>query len=276
MRTGYIGLGNMGKPIASNVLKAGFDLMVYDIRQEPMRELAALGARVAESPGEVGEHAEVVELSVVDDAQVEDVLLGDDGVLASAKPGSVIAIHSTIHPRTPRKIADIAQPRGVGVVDAALSGGAVGARAGTLCYMVGGDKADVDKCRPVFETSAAQIIHVGGVGMGAATKLAQQVIICLNRLAAHEGMRLAEKAGVDLDALQEVIRVTTASNHFAEHWAENRRLQGTESTDPAGMAHLFWKGLCPALELGHELGLSMPATALVQQLFPRVLGLEDS
>jgi 2-hydroxy-3-oxopropionate reductase len=275
MKTGYIGLGNMGKPISANVLKAGFDLMVYDIRDEPMRQLAALGAKTARSPREVAEHAEVIELSVVDDAQVADVITGENGVLAGARPGSVIAIHSTIHPTTPRKMADAAQKFQVGVVDAALSGGSTGARAATLCYMVGGEKEHVDKCWPVFQSCGKDIIHVGGVGMGAATKLAQQVIICLNRLAAHEGMRLAEKAGVDIPALQEVIRTTTARNHFAEHWEENRRIGGTDSTDAAGMAHLFWKGLIPALELGHELGLSMPATALVQQLFPKVLGLEE-
>jgi 3-hydroxyisobutyrate dehydrogenase-like beta-hydroxyacid dehydrogenase len=275
MKTGYIGLGNMGKPISSNVLKAGFDVMVYDIREEPMRQLADLGAKTARSPREIAEHAEVIELSVVDDAQVADVVTGENGLLAGARPGSVIAIHSTIHPSTPRKMAEAAKPAGVGIVDAALSGGSTGARAGTLCYMVGGEKADVAKCWPVFQACGEHIIHVGGVGMGAATKLAQQVIICLNRLAAYEGMHLAERAGVDIEALQAVISVTTARNHFAEHWAENRRLTGTDSTDPQGMAHLFWKGLNPALELGHELGFSMPATALVQQLFPRVLGLEE-
>jgi len=275
MRTGYIGLGNMGKPISTNVLKAGFDLMVYDIREEPMRSLAAIGARIARSPREVGEHAEIIELSVVDDAQVEEVLLGENGVLAGARPGSVIAIHSTIHPSTPRKMAEVAKPLGVGIVDAAVSGGSTGARAATLCYMVGGEKEHVEKCWPVFQSCGEHIIHVGGVGMGAATKLAQQVIICLNRLSAHEGMRLAEQAGVDIKALQDVISVTTARNHFAEHWHENRRIGGTDSTNPAGMAHLFWKGLGPALELGHELGLSMPGTALVRELFPKVLGLEE-
>lgn len=275
MKTGYIGLGNMGKPIAANALKGGFDVMVYDVREEPMRQLEALGARVARSPREVAEHAEIVEMSVVDDAQVTDVILGPSGLLEGARSGSVIAIHSTIHPDTPRKMAEAAAPKGVGIVDAALSGGSTGARAGTLCYMVGGDPADVEKCRPLFATSSAQIIYVGGVGAGATTKLAQQVIICLNRLAAHEGMRLAERAGVDIEALQEIVRVTTARNHFAEHWDESRKIAGTDSTDVAGMAHLFWKGLCPALELGHELGLSMPGTALVQQMFPRILGIEE-
>lgn len=273
--TGYIGLGNMGMPLAANALRAGFDVMVYDVREEPMRRLAALGAKVGRSPREVGEHAEIVELSVVDDAQVEEVVLGPDGVLVGAHPGAVIAIHSTIHPRTPKKIDAAARPLGIGTVDAQLSGGSIGAAAGTLCYMIGGEPADVEKCRPLFAASGAHLIYAGGVGMGAATKLAQQVMICLNRLAAHEGMRLAERAGVDLAAFEEIVRVTSARNPFAENWQQQRRIGGTDSTDAEGMAHLFWKGLVPALELGHELGLPMPATALVQQLFPQVLGLRE-
>src|SRR6266849_987203 len=100
MRVGYIGLGNMGKPIAANVVQAGCDLMVYDLREEPLRALAAVGAQVARSSREVGEHAEAVELSVVDDAQVEEVVLGREGVLDGARPGTIIAVHSTIHPNT--------------------------------------------------------------------------------------------------------------------------------------------------------------------------------
>jgi 3-hydroxyisobutyrate dehydrogenase-like beta-hydroxyacid dehydrogenase len=275
VKTGYIGLGNMGKPIATNAIRAGFDLMVYDVREAPMRELEALGAQAADSPAEVAKHSEIVELSVVDDAQVEEVALGPEGLLRGAHPGMIIAIHSTIHPRTPRKVAEAGAAYGVKVVDAAVSGGWYGAAAGTLCYMVGGDPADIEKCRPLFATSGAQLIHMGGVGMGATTKAAQQVMITLNRLAAREGMKLAELAGVDLAAFQEVVRVTNARNPFAENWQQHRQIGRTDSMDPEGMAHLFWKGLFPALELGHELGLSMPGTALVQQLFPQVLGLKD-
>ena len=117
-RVGFIGLGNIGKPIAVNVATAGFELMVYDVRQEPLTELAALGVAVAHSPREIGAHGEIVELVVVDDAQVEAVTLGEGGVLSGAKPGSIIAIHSTVHPKTVRKIAELAKARGVEVIDA--------------------------------------------------------------------------------------------------------------------------------------------------------------
>ncbi len=129
-KVGFIGLGNIGKPMAINVAKAGFDLMVYDLREEPLKELAGLGAKVASSAREVGEHGEIVELVVVDDAQVETLTLGEGGVLSGAKPDTVIAIHSTVHPKTVRKIAELARTRGVGVIDAEVSGGERGAQGG--------------------------------------------------------------------------------------------------------------------------------------------------
>ena len=122
-KVGYIGIGNMGKPIATNVVKGGFDLMVCDLREEPMKDLAALGAKMARSPMEVGKHAEIIEMSVVDDAQVDTVKAGEKGILSGAQPGSIIAIHSTIHPRTVKRVAELAKASRVHVVDAQVSGG---------------------------------------------------------------------------------------------------------------------------------------------------------
>ena len=122
-RVGFIGLGNIGKPMALNVAKAGFDLMAYDLRPEPLADIAGAGAKTARSAHEIGAHGEIIELVVVDDAQVEAVTLEEGGVLSGAKPGSVIAIDSTVHPRTIRKIAELAETRGVSVIDAEVSGG---------------------------------------------------------------------------------------------------------------------------------------------------------
>ena len=274
-KTGYIGIGQIGRAVAENVLAGGLDLMVYDVRQEPMDEMAKLGAKTADCPREVGQHAELIEISVVDDAQVLDVIAGPDGILSGARPGTIIAIHSTIHPRTPQKAADIAKEKGVHVVDACLSGGASGTRAHTLVYMVGGEAEDVERCRPVFETSGKDIFHVGPVGMGAATKLAQQVMICLNRLSAYEGMRLAEKAGVDMEKLRQICHLTNAQSLVVDHWDQHRHIAMAGTDQASAVAHAFWKGLNPALELGHELGMPMLATALVHELFPQILGMED-
>lgn len=264
---GYIGLGNMGLPIATNVVKAGFSLIAYDIRPEPLQELAAVGAEVATSSRDVGRHVQLVELSVVDDEQVESVVLGPNGVLEGTKPGTVIAIHSTIHPDTARKVSEAAKPKGVTVLDAAVSGGSAGARAQTLCYMVGGDRQAFEECRPVFETSGKHIFYMGALGMGAATKAAQQAMTVINLLAAAEGFALARKAGVDLDAFQELVRVSAGQSSMADHWHGRR-------WDPH-LAELFYVGLQPILKLGHELGVPLPGAALTAQLITHLLRTED-
>ena len=274
-RVGFIGLGNIGKPMAVNVATAGFELMVYDVREEPLKELATLGAAVAHSPREIGAHGEIIELVVVDDTQVEAVTLGEGGVLSGAKPGSIIAIHSTVHPKTVRKIAELAKARGMDVIDAQVSGGERGAQAKTLCYMVGGDKALFERCRPVFATSGANIFHLGDLGAGAIAKLAHNLIVYVNMLAASEGMRLAEKAGLDLKALQDVVHVSAGQSRVADNWLQQRRLKEVYTSGPQGLMQLIHKDLRLALELGHDLGLPLPGAALTQQLIDRVLEIEE-
>jgi len=274
-RVGFIGLGNIGTPMAMNVARAGFDLMVYDLREEPLKDRAALGATIARSAREVGAHGEIIELVVVDDAQVEAVTLGEGGILNGAKPGAVIAIHSTVHPKTVRKIAELAKAKGVGVIDAQISGGERGAQAQTLCYMVGGDKALLEKCRPVFATSGAHIFHLGELGMGAVAKLAHNLIVYVNMLAASEGIRLGEKAGLDLKALQDVVRVSAGQSRVADSWLHQRTLRDTYTSGPQGLMQLIHKDLRLALELGHDLGLPLPGAALTQQLIARVLEIKE-
>jgi 3-hydroxyisobutyrate dehydrogenase-like beta-hydroxyacid dehydrogenase len=272
---GFIGLGNIGKPMAINLAKAGFDLMVYDLRAEPMRELTALGAKAARSPDEVGSHGEIIEVVVVDDAQVEAALLGEGGVFSGAKRGSIIAIHSTVHPRTVRNLAEEAAAKGLTLIDAEVSGGECGAIAKSLCYMVGGDKAAFERCRPIFATSGANIFHLGDLGSGAITKLAHNLIVYINMLAASEGMRLAEKAGVDLKSMEQVVHAGAAQSRVADHWSQQSNLKDTYTSGPRGLMELIHKDLRLALELGHDLGLSLPGAALTQQLIQRVLEIEE-
>ena len=273
-RVGFIGLGNMGKPMAVNLAKAGFDLMVYDLRPEPMQELAGLGAKCARSADEIASHGEIIELVVVDDAQVEAVTINEGGVLASAKPGTIIAIHSTVHPRTVRNVAALAKAKGVTVIDAEVSGGERGAYAKSLCYMVGGERSAFERCRPLFATSGASIFHLGELGTGAITKLAHNLIVYVNMLAASEGMKLAQSAGVDLAAIEQVVHAGAAQSRVADHWSQQRRLGTTYTTGPQGLVQLIHKDLRLALELGHDLGLSLPGAALMQQLIARVLEIE--
>jgi 3-hydroxyisobutyrate dehydrogenase-like beta-hydroxyacid dehydrogenase len=210
----------------------------------------------------VGEFAEVVELSVTDDAAVEAAVLGRNGVLEGAKPGTIIAVHSTVHPRTVKKIAEEANPRGVGVLDAAPSGGAAGARDHALLWMVGGEAADLARCRPIFETSGKNIFHMGPLGMGSAAKCAQQMITTVNMLAAYEGFRVANAVGLDLDAFNRALHVSTGQSFMADRWL-NGFFHGMAARSRDG----FYKGLIPCLTLANEAGVSAPGTAVIQQLF---------
>ncbi len=269
-KVGFVGLGTMGKAMATNVVNAGFDLMVYDLREEPLKELAGLGAKIAQSPKEIGRHSEVIEIAVVDDAQVEEVVLREgSGVLAAAQPGSVIAIHSTIHPDTAKKLAPAVRAKGMDVVDAQMSGGERGAKARSLCFMVGGMKESFDKCQPVLSASGTNVFHMGNVGTGSMTKLAQQTMVLINMLSAHEGMLLAEKAGIDLKAFQDLVRVSTGQSAIADNWM---RFQQDQKADPVHRTELFYKGVGPALELAHQLGAPLPGLTLARQLLGRVLG----
>ena len=268
-RVGLIGVGHMGGALAANVIKAGFDVMVYDARKEPMEELARLGAKVARSPAEIGEHAEVIQVAVNDDAQVEQVLLGEDGVLTTAKPGTVVALHSTIHPRTVKKAAKEAEKQGVVVIDANMSGGRDTIEAQKLVFMVGGDSAHLEKCRPVFEASGKQIFHMGDLGTAAAAKLAQQVTIVGIIIATAEGMLLAKKAGVRREALAEVFHASGGVSQTAAFAVNHVPSLGKWAADG------FYKGLVPAIDLAHELEVTLPNLAVSHQLLSLHLPLDQ-
>ena len=275
IRVGFIGLGRIGKPMAINVLDAGYDLTVYDLREQAVRELADCGAKAAHSPKEVAAGTDVIELAVVDDAQVEDVLLGNRGVLAGSRPGTVVAIHSTVYPATVRKMAKAGETKGVHVIDAPVSGGETGAREKSLCYMVGGEQAILDRCREVLATSASDIFHMGALGSGAAAKMIVQVVTCINMLAAHEAELLAGQCDLDFVALQQVMHMSSAQSFVADNWLDRFKL----SQDPIEIrrkrTEVFQKSIAPAIEMAQRLGLSLAGATLVERLLPQIMGIEE-
>jgi 3-hydroxyisobutyrate dehydrogenase-like beta-hydroxyacid dehydrogenase len=275
-KVGFIGLGRMGKPMAVNLLQAGFGLVVYDSREQPVLELANLGAKIASSPREAAEEVDLVEIVVVDDAQVEEVLLGDRGVLQGTRDGTIIAIHSTVYPETVRNIAKHAETKDVQVIDAPVSGGEAGAREKTLCYMVGGELALLERCREVFSTSASEIFHVGALGSGATAKMIVQVVTCINMLAAHEAEMLAEQGGLDFAALQKVLHASSGQSFVTENWINRFKLAQDPIEIRRRRTEVFQKSLAPAIEMARRLGLSLPGAALAERLFPKIMGLEDS
>ena len=275
-KIGFVGLGRMGKPIAANLIAAGFDVMVFDVREEPLRELARLGATPAASLQGVAEHSEITALAVVDDVQVENVVLGPDGLIQSGRQDSVLLIHSTVMPATVHKLARAAEARGLRVLDAPVSGGEDGARERQLCYMVGGEKEVVERCRPALEASAAHIFHMGGLGSGATAKMILQVVVCINMLGAQEAELLAQKCGLDFVALQKVLRVSSGQSFVCDHWLERFKRPGDPLAVRQRRTEVFSESLSPALSTAGDLGFSLPGAALVQQQLRRIMGLDDS
>ena len=269
-RVGFIGLGNIGKPMAVNVAKADFDLMVYDIRPEPVKELVALGAKAAASPLDIGKHAEIVELVVMNDAQVEEITMGPQGVFNTMARGSIVAIHSTVHPKTVKKVFEAGRAKGIDVFDAQVSGGEKGAAAKSLAYMVGGDKALLERCRALFNTSAGNIFHLGPLGSGASAKIAHNMIVYVNFLAAAEGMRLAKKLGIDLDAFEALVHVSGGQSTAMDTWQERRKRWDADPR-PERLPELYYKDLALALTMAHEAGVALPGAALAQQQVDMIL-----
>jgi 3-hydroxyisobutyrate dehydrogenase-like beta-hydroxyacid dehydrogenase len=274
LKIGFIGLGRMGEPIAVNVAKAGFDLTVYDLREEPCRELASLGAKVASSAREVAELSDIVEIMVVDDEQTERVIAGEQALIHGAHPGLVVALHSTLLPATVRKIASWCSDKGVEVIDAPVSGGQKGAEDRQLCYMVGGEAKILEKCRPVFETSASHIFHLGELGTGAMAKMLIQVVVGLNMVAAHECELLCDKTGLDFKSLQGVLHVSAGQSFVLDHWLGRFKRPGESEAERRQRAEVFSKSLSPAMELARDVGVSLPGTAVAQGLIMRVMGID--
>jgi len=275
IKVGFIGLGRIGKPMAVNILKAGFDLTVYDLRAEPMRELVQHGAKAAYSPKALAEGADLVEIVVVDDTQVEEVSLGERGLVAGARADSIIAIHSTVRPGTVKRLAEIGKQKPVQVIDAPISGGEAGAREKTLCYMVGGDTGVLERCREVFSTSASEIFHMGALGSGAVAKMIVQVATCIHMMAAHEAELLAERSGLDFAVLQKVLHASSGQSFVADHWIDRFKLPQDPMDVRRRRTQVFQKSLGPALEAAQEMGLSIPGAIVVERLLPGIMGIED-
>lgn len=275
-RVGFIGLGRMGKPMAINILRAGFDLIVYDSRQEPIGELTGLSGHAAKSPREVAEAAEIVAIAVVDDAQVEEVCSGDRGLFRGSHPGTIVVIHSTVYPETVRKLARLAEAQGIQVIDAPVSGGEAGARNKSLCYMAGGDEALLERCREVFATSASYIFHMGALGSGAAAKMIVQVVTCINMLGAHEAELLADRSGLNFAAVQKVLHASSGQSFVADNWIDRFKLPQDAMEVRRKRTRVFQQSLAPALEIAGRMGLSLSGATLVERLLPQIMGIEDS
>jgi 2-hydroxymethylglutarate dehydrogenase len=263
LSVGYIGLGYMGKPMARNLLKAGFPLTVHNRSQGAVQELVAEGAAAANSPRALAERVDAVFSCLPGPADVEKVYLGENGVLAGAKAGSVLVDMSTIDPGTHRKIAARAAEKGVGYLDAPVSGGTTGARDGTLTIMVGGSADTLERVMPALKAMGQRIYHLGPVGNGAVVKIVNNMMSAINAIGVVEGLVLGTKFGIDPEVLYEVCSNSSAGS---------RSLTGTAQSvlkrdfEPGFMIDLMHKDVGLAVDLGKNLKVRTLAAALAQQV----------
>jgi 2-hydroxy-3-oxopropionate reductase len=262
-RVGFIGLGVMGKPMARNLMKAGHELVLYSRTRASVDEVAQDGGSAAGSPREVAEQADTVVLMLPDSPQVREVLDGDDGLLAGARSGSLVVDMSTISPVVTREIAEECGARGIGWVDAPVSGGDVGAREATLSIMAGGSEEDFARAQPLFEALGKTIVHVGPVGAGQVVKACNQVVVALTIEAVSEALVLGSRAGVDPATIIEVLSGGLAANKVME--LRGRNLLEHDFT-PGFRIDLHHKDLGIALATAREYGVALPNTAAVDQM----------
>ena len=261
---GFIGLGTMGRPMAENLLKAGFKVTIYGRRKPIVCELVSAGAVAAGSPSEVAGTSDVVITMLPDSPDVKEVVTGENGILAGARRGSIAIDMSTISPSVAREIAELAAAKGVDFLDAPVSGGETGAIQGTLSIMIGGRQEVYEKCLPVFEALGKTITYMGESGSGQMTKLCNQIICVGNILAACEGLMLGAKAGLDMEKLLSVVSAGAAGSWMLANLAP-KMLQ--RDFEPGFKVKLQQKDLRLALAAAEELEVPLLGTSLIHQLF---------
>jgi 3-hydroxyisobutyrate dehydrogenase len=267
MRVGFIGLGIMGRPMAKNLLRAGHSVVAYNRSPGPREELAEAGADIAGSPREAAAGAEAVIAIVTDSADVEQVLLGPDGAIEGAAPGTLVIDMSTISPEVTRRVGAALAEKGVRMLDAPVSGGDKGAIEGTLAIMVGGEAADVERARPLFEAMGRRITHCGPLGSGQTVKLCNQVAITGALLGVCEALLFAQKNGVDPAVMIEAIAAGAAGSWQLANLAPR---MVRRDFAPGFKVGLMRKDLRLATESAQQQEIALPGLALVSQLFASV------
>ena len=269
MKAGYIGLGHIGRDMARELVKSGRDTIVFDVMPEGPAELARLGARTAASPAEVARDSDVIGLCVRTDQQVLDVIGGENGILSTAKPGTLITIHSTVRPSTVHAAATLAEAKRVRVVDAPVSRGSLEREGKIIIYMLSGKDADIETAKLFVEPSAKQIVVAGPLGAAMALKICNNLVTYLEFLAASEADKLARRSGLDPALLLSVMSGNGNATPSMQGMMKNRLSMTGEPTGPArtafeGFAAIAEKDLDCALEVAREVGLDLPGALLAR------------
>lgn len=263
-KVGFVGLGIMGKPMARNLMEAGYDLIVYNRSRGKIEDLVSEGAEAAESPKEIAEDATIIFTMLPGPPEIREVVAGEDGLLRGAGEGSLLVDMSTSSPVLARELARTARERGVGLLDAPVSGGDIGAVEGTLSIMIGGEEEDFERARPLFDVMGETVVYVGPSGTGQVVKACNQIVVALTIEAVSEALVLGSKAGVDPKKVIEVLSGGLAGNKVME---VKREKFLSHDFEPGGKVESHLKDLGIALEAGREYGVPLPLTAVVDQMF---------
>ncbi len=269
MNVAFIGMGTMGAPMALNILKAGFPVTVHNRTRQREEPVAEAGATRATSPKDAARGADLIITCVADTPDVEGVILGEDGVIHGASDGALVVDMSTISPSATRTIAGRLKEKGIGMIDAPVSGGSEGARNGTLSIMIGGESKAVERAMPVLEAMGKTINHIGPVGAGQTAKAINQIIVAGTYWSVAEGMALGLKAGLDMGKVVEAVGGGAAGS-----WGlANRSGNMIKNDYPLGFrVRLHRKDLGIALEVARELGVTIPVAAYVEQVESGLIG----
>lgn len=267
-RIGFIGLGIMGKPMVRNLLKAGYSLVIYNRSRPAMDELAADGIALADSPKAVAEQVDVVISCVSDSPDVEEVALGNNGVIEGAKPGLTFVDMSTIAPATARKVYTALKERGIDALDAPVSGGDIGAQQGTLSIMVGGDEAVFQRSLPILQAMGKNIVYIGEAGAGQVTKACNQIVVAMTVQAVAEALTLAKKSGVDVAKVRDALLGGFAQSRVLE--VHGKRILEGDFT-PGFKLNLHRKDMNIVLQTGREIGVPLFGSAQVSSMMDALL-----
>jgi 3-hydroxyisobutyrate dehydrogenase-like beta-hydroxyacid dehydrogenase len=265
---GFIGLGQMGAPMVRNLIKAGYRPVIHNRSRAIVDTIAAEGADPAGSAREVAERVEILFTCVGFPADVERVYLGQDGAIEGARSGQVFCDLSTVGPDTHEKVAAKLGEKGVGYLDAPISGGTSGAEAGTLTIMVGGATEHFERVRPMLDVMGQNIHLVGPTGAGATIKLINQMMNLINALGAVEGLILATKAGIDPALAYEILRTSSGASRSLDNVAQGAQ---TRNFEPGFAADLMHKDVSLAVNLGRALGVRLLSGSLAEQLIQEAL-----
>jgi 3-hydroxyisobutyrate dehydrogenase-like beta-hydroxyacid dehydrogenase len=264
MKIGFIGLGTMGLPMARNLLRSGYELIIYNRTKEKMSILEEKGAMIARSPKEVASQSKLVFTMLTADAAVEEIVLGEEGIIEGAHPGLIVIDSSTIAPNTSKNVAEVLSRHNVEMLDAPVTGSEPQAIDGTLTFMVGGKKELYEKCMDLFLVMGKKAYYMGGNGQGSYMKLANNSMAAINLLAFSEAITMATKAGINPEVFVQVVSGGGARSAMAENKAEkviNRDFH------PYFMAQLLHKDLGLASDAAKELEISAPVLALGKEIF---------